>query len=98
MNNEEKKQLEQMIESIRYIFICDYYYEDINDYIKIEKGTIINLINVSRNRYSKDTRVIFILGTKTIHIPINDFQFCTKPFDIREIQVEKKKENIGGKR
>lgn len=86
--SKEKEQLKQMVDSVRYIFICDYYYESRIDYIKIEKGTVIIIKNVSRNPYSRGSSVSFSLGTKTINMPIDDFKFCTKSFDCREISVD----------
>lgn len=84
-----QEQLKEMIDSIRYIFICDYYYyESLKDYIKIEKGTVIIIRNVLRNSYSNGSNISFSLGTKTINMPIDDFKFCTKSFDCREISVD----------
>ena len=83
-----KEQLEQMAKSIRYIFICDYYFEVMNEDLKIERGTIIDTINVSRYPQSNFSRVGFLLGTKIINMPIDDFRFCTKSFDSREIPVD----------
>lgn len=90
--SKEKEQLEQMVESIRYIFICDYCINDEDDFTRIHKGTIVEIEKVSR--YISDEfdtnsgKVSLLLGTKTINIPIDDFKFCTKSFDSRQISVD----------
>lgn len=87
--SKEQEQLKQMVDSIRYIFICDYYYcEGIIDRINIEKGTVITIRNVLRNSHSNDVKVMFLLGRKIISMPIDDFKFCTKSFDSRETSVD----------
>lgn len=89
--SKEQEQLKQMVDSIRYIFICDYCINNENDFTRVYKGTIVEIEKVSRqiDEYLdiNSGRVSFLLGTKTISMPIDDFRFCTKSFDSREIQI-----------
>ena len=93
--SKELEQLKQTIDSIRYIFICDYSYTNENSFIEdytIEKGTIVELDSLSRHidtEFKLDYAVVwFSFGRKHLSMPIEDFKFCTKSFDTREIQVD----------
>ena len=69
---------------------------DNENQIKLDKGTVVEIEKVVRHIDTKLEidclyvyfKVLFSVDKKLLHIPIDDFKFCTKLFDSRQISVD----------